>query len=727
MVRIALALLAGILLEIFLMTDGGVSISFLLLTMGAFLSSLIVLAWIDRVRDTQQAYRLILVDGISRNISLVSLGFILAWLHTESNYPNHFSRILHTDSSLKVVISQPPQVREKVVRALSTVTEVIDSNGTAMIAKGKLMLTFIKDSSTTKLQYGDLILIRKEIEETEPPKNPGQFNLKRYQAFRNISHQTFLLKDDWKLLAHEQGSWFFDRVYRVQHYFLEVVERYVRDKNDLAVASSLLLGYRDNMNSDVMNAYAAVGVLHVLSVSGLHVGIVFFMLNWLLKWMDDRGTNWRYGKCTFIILFIWFYAFITGLSPAVLRSAVMFSILQIGVMLVRHKNIYNTIAASIVLLLLSNPFIITDIGFQLSYLAVIGIVYLHPKISSRLTIGSSYQPKFRLHKNIFIKAGTFLRYDLKWLKWKIPDFLWQLTSVSIAAQLATTPLSIFYFHQFPNLFWIANLVVVPASNFIIYAGTALFIFSSVPYLGQIFGAFFNFFLHGLNRIVFFFQQVPYAMTEGISITSAQMLWFYVFLMLVFWYVETRKPKVLLASLVPVFFFSVIHVWREIENQQRKQALIYSIPKSKALSFISATRVQQEFDESLQLNNSSMLFNIRPHWWMSGVKNEPVQYLKTHDLGIGKLYVFEGKKILLIDSEVRRIDFEIHQKLKVDFIIFSNNAIIYIDQLQKMFHFEQLVFDSSNHKWRITKWKTECERLGLKYWDVTEEGAFVYNI
>lgn len=727
MFRIALLMIMGIWIYISLYLKGNISSVYFIAAVVCLIICFIIFITIDEIKDHRLSYRLRHFSGVAMNSSLVLLGFSLAWLHTDDNFPSHFSKHLVQNSSLSVTINEPPQIKENVVRAFANVIQVTDSAGNSIPVQGKLMLAFIKDSFSTELAYGDLLLIHKEISEIDPPRNPGEFNLKTHHAFHQIYHQAFLLKYEWKRLAVDQGNFFFKSVYRIRNQFIGVLEKYITNKKDLAVASAILLGYRDFMRGDVMNAYAGAGVLHVLCVSGLHVGIFFFLLNMILKPMDNKGKKWKYVKSTLIIVFIWFYAVITGLSPSVLRAATMFSILQIGIMIARHTNIYNTIAGSAVILMVLNPFIITQIGFQLSYLAVLGIVYLYPKIYPLFTLGSSDIAQYKLHNNYVKRITAFFRYDLKWFAWKILNGAWQILVVSLSAQLATSPLSLFYFHQFPNLFLIANLVVIPLSSILMYSGVFLLLFSPVPMLAEWPAGVLNIILHELNHFIFLFQKIPYAMTEGISIGVGIMLLMYVFLLLFFWFIESGKFKTLIAAIFTLLFVCSLWAFDEINRANIKQVAVYDIPKHRALAFLNNNQAYPVFDQELLTNHSSLRFHIKPHWWENGVEKESDKNVAVHTIDLGKLFLFEGKKVLLVDSDIRNVPFELQNKLHADIVVLSNNRTIYIDQLPKILSFTRIVFDSSNNLHKTNRWAQECSQLGFKYWNVKTDGAFVYDI
>jgi competence protein ComEC len=237
----------------------------------------------------------------------------------------------------------------------------------------------------------------------------------------------------------------------LRDFFLTLIEQHVKTKDELAVASAIMLGYRDYMNADIVQAYASSGALHVLSVSGLHVGVLFLALQFLLQWMDKyRQLKWV--KVLLVLAVMFFYAVLTGLSPSVLRAVVMFSFFVIAKAINRDNNMYNVLGISCLLLLFWNPYLITEVGFKLSYLAVLGIVVLYPILQPLLTF-----------KNKLLKGA------------------WSITCLSIAAQIATFPISLYYFHQFPNLFLISNLIIIPASDFVLYLGMLICVTFKIPY------------------------------------------------------------------------------------------------------------------------------------------------------------------------------------------------------------------------------------------------------
>ena len=473
----------------------------------------------------------------------------------------------------------------------------------------------------------------------------------------------------------------------------------------------------------------------MLSVSGLHVSIMFFMLNFLLSWMDKRGRKQVIAKAGFIITFIWFYACLTGLSPPVMRSAMMFTLIQLGDVFIRSKNTYNIIAGSAVVLMLFNPFVITDVGFQLSYIAVFGIVYLQPKIANLYVLEFPEGPHYKRHNNWLSKAFIFAKYDLKWFASKTLDFFWQLIAASIAAQIATLPLCLLYFYQFPNLFLLSNIVVIPLSEFILYAGTALFAVAHVPYVNGIAGGIFNHLLVWLNKFIFWIDTLPYALTRGICISATEMILLYLLILFICWLTEARKNKIFISALVVFLLLCSFRSFKKMEQAGLKEMVVYSTPKQRAIAFITDKTLYYDIDTALYNNQNNMLFHLYHHWWESGVaQRTSLQGSGISKPGIyssriaqGRIVLFEGKKILIVDS-LSAFDLQGGGiKLNPDLVILSGTLKVSIPILKKTVDFDEVVFDSSCKPASRKRWKKDCSELNISYWDVSTEGAYVWNM
>ena len=341
------------------------------------------------------------------------------------------------------------------------------------------VLVYIRKDSTEKQtpQYGDVILLTSDINAVAATKNPDAFDFKKYLHRQNIHYQAFTLLDNIEIVAQNRGNPIIQLAVNAQKRLLSLLKKHLTTDREFAVGSALLLGYRDAVGEDVRNAYVQTGSMHILAVSGMHILLIYNGLQLIFRLHKTGNRRFRWSQAILGLSLIWLFALITGLSASVLRAAVMASFLAIGQTMKRRGNTYNILAVSAFFLLLWNPMFLFDVGFQLSYFAVIGIAYFTPKIQ-KLVISKS----------------------------KIVNHLWDSLSFGFAAQLVVTPLSLYYFHQFPTYFWLAGLLAIPASEGALYVGIVLFFFDWLPYIGYVLGKILFGFIFFMNETVLFGSQ-----------------------------------------------------------------------------------------------------------------------------------------------------------------------------------------------------------------------------
>ena len=457
-------------------------------------------------------YRSRWMGGLLINIILLLIGWVTVISYSELNKPNHFSKT--PAQYLVVKINDEPKLNGDILRVTATVEETV-SNGLNTPATGTLLIA-IKDSAAQKLYYGDELLIPANYNRVDPPFNPGEFNYRNYLANKNIFYQCFLYGRQYVLLNANAGNPLVAYSLRLRRHLIETLRIDMHNPDAIAVASTLILGYKADLSDEVLQSYSKTGTIHVLSVSGAHVAILFYLLGLMLGFLD-RYRHGKLMKAVIIILLIWYYSLLSGFSPAVCRAAVMISMVIIGKTYNRYINILNILAASAFLLLLYDPFLITDVGFQLSYLAVGGLIILQPLI-----------------------------YKWLHLKNKWADKIWALCSVSIAAQVITFPLSAFYFHQFPVYFLVGNLFIIIPTAVIMYAGIAYFLFSSISFLAKILGYVLEKAILVMNKVLAFIEHLPYAAVNKIWISTAEFLLLDAIIIGIFYYCYQQKKWLLKA-------------------------------------------------------------------------------------------------------------------------------------------------------------------------------------
>ena len=343
------------------------------------------------------------------------------------------------------------------------------------------------------LYPGQVIWVPANPEPVASPSFPDEFNYKRFLAAKGIHFRQFLGKKLLVLPVKPSNELNF-AMEHLRHYFAGVIDQYVQRPESKQIALALLLGQKESLGKEVKQAYSATGTQHILAVSGLHVGIIYSILLLPLTFFKQKGQLLQKSYLILVLGLIWIYALMTGFSPSVVRAVVMFSLVTLGQMRKRKPSIWNILAFSALLLLVLDPAIQTDLGFQLSYLAVAGIVGLQP-ILLRMWAPSN----------------------------RVLDYFWQMATVTLAAQLITSPLTLHYFHTFPTYFLVANLLIVPLSYIILCAGVPFLLLAWIPMVGITLGAIVDFLLFVQNEITYTLQEFPAALWQGIHLSLAGML------------------------------------------------------------------------------------------------------------------------------------------------------------------------------------------------------------
>ena len=636
--------------------------------------------------------------GAVSYLAVFFTGYLLTVLTNERNNPAHFRN--YKAEKLIGYLEQPLNDKGKRLRSFIKVLYVYDGTRWKPAA-GNCLVYFEKDSASSGLKYGDLILWFGKPDEVQPPPNPSQFNYKRWLEYIQVFDQQFIQAGKWKLLDHDFGN----RLYAFSFSLRERLMKTFRDNNitgqDFAVLSALILGYEDEIDKDVIDAYAASGTLHVLSVSGLHVGIIFIAINALLGFLNVNKRT-RFFKSVIIILFLWFYALLTGLSPSVLRSATMLSFIIVGRMTRQHVSLFNTLSASAFFLLAFDPFMIMQVGFQLSYLAVLGIIFLQPTIHAWLD-----------------PPGWILRN------------IWSITSVSIAAQLATFPLGFFYFHQFPVYFLFSNLIIIPVSTVIIYGGILLLMFSWWHFGGGIIGLILGFIVKSMNAVALFIEHLPWSVINGISISVLETWFLYIGICaFVIFFEEKNKHYLFLTlfSILAILTGQLIEANRIIHQEK---LIVYSIRGKSVLNIIDGKMNILFTDSATATNRRLMLFNIYQYWWDCGLDERKVYVPDSTENRIPEICFYRG----FLQFEKFRIAFVSDARLPdagktkpvIDFLILSGNIRTKVKQLTEHFNFKQLIIDSSVAPAKAMRLLNEAKESGIMAYSVQHQGAFVYDL
>jgi competence protein ComEC len=352
-------------------------------------------------------------------------------------------------------------------------------------------------------------------------------------------------------------------------WLLSSTGQYFSNSQEESIFQSLLLGYRAQIDYELKNAYATAGVMHILSVSGLHVGIIYLFLIFITGPLKKL----KYGKsisATITLSGIWFYSIISGFSPPVIRSACMFSFQGISQLLQRQALSFNSLFLSAFIILLVDPSQLFDIGFQLSYLAMSGIFIFYEPINKVNTIDNSIATK-----------------------------TWELISLSISAQLGTLPLTIYYFHNLPLYFLLANLIIVPFTSLILYVGIVFLILSPLNFIAGYIAQLVSLMISLLNQSVLFVERLPYASITGFYPNMVQTVILYILILLIAYLVYSKNFRIVVPLICGVILYQSVEIVKIAEASKARQIIVSSISKAPVISVYNCNKlIHFTFDDNL---------------------------------------------------------------------------------------------------------------------------------
>ena len=675
--RLVIPFLAGILFQIYYPLIN-VSIIYIL-------SSLFLVALLFVIIKLTRNYTINKIWGVLVSLILFFSGMQLVSIKQQNTY--NFN---NAECTFIATLIEQPEEKENSVKTVLKIDYFKDSISW-LRNNSHVLCYFQKDSLTLNLNLGDQILTKSYLNEIKHSGNPYTFNYKKYLKYKGIYNQCYIKADSYNIIAHNKGSKIRIFSNKTRQRLLSIYKKNNISGDEFAVLSALTLGYKSELTPELKESFSTSGSMHILAVSGLHVGIIFIILCKLLFFMQKN----KYGKILqslIIIAVLFFYAFLTGLSESVLRATIMFTFISIGRMFTRQTNIYNTISASALVLLIINPYSIMNVGFQLSYAAVISIVFFQPKI-----------------------------YSLLYLKNTIPDYIWQLISVAIAAQLGTFPITIYYFDQFPVYFILSNIIIIPIATIIVYSTLLLFALSFSGVLLFYISKILNYITFLLNKIVNFIEQLPYSKIDQILIDRYEVIILMILIFSISFFIITKRINFFKYTLWILTGLILYNISSGYLKSKRSIFTIHNIPKLSAINLIEGNKAFFICNKEINTNDKNIIYNVAPLWreYEIGEKNTTLmQSCKPIDY-----FSFKNKRIVQLKND-SIINFLPEQKLEIDYIILSENININISDLKQYFEFDKIIFDSSNSFYKIKNWERECNQTNTSFYNIPDKGAFI---
>ena len=610
------------------------------------LLSLLVLVYLFFIKFTKSKryYRYQYFTAVIISLLLIVVGFLRTHYHDSQLRSNYFKNF-DSATIMQICVDDAVTESDKFYKAYVNVERVHSQKWHS--SSGKLLVFFNKAFVNTKPKIGNRYLVKGLTQPIPPPSNPATFNYKQYLFYHNIHEQFFIKKnqfielnqDEKSIYAHAQG---------LRDQCVSQLSLYIKDQDALGVSSALLLGYKEDLNPETMQSFSKTGTLHVLAVSGLHAGIIFMILNVLTSFLL-RFKNGKQIQSIVVLLGIWYYAYVTGLSPSVCRASLMFSLMAVAKLSNRKTSSFNVVFMSAFILVLLNPYIIVDVGFQLSYTAVLGILYLQPKLQAL------YLPKF-----------------------KVDEYIWGLLTVSFAAQIFTFPLSIYYFHQFPLYFLLSNLLVIPLILVVLVMLIVLLVVSFYGPLAHLMAVVIQFLLKINGDVLKGIESLPYnSIATCVSKLEMIILYLIVFTLLGLITYKRNWQLKLLLFLVLIFQSNVMYTKIRITDQ--KILTIHSIKNHDVVSCIEGSKMYLIADSAFIEDKKSFKFSIEPYCVEKGIKQ--IIWCNWNNN-----YEFEHLKVIseggfqFFDTKMTIVKNKISKTIYSDFCLVKS-----IQKLDKNFH------------------------------------------
>ncbi len=634
--------------------------------------------------------------GLSINTFLLSAGYVLFSNEYDLHHSDHFINFKN-DEYLIVKINEPPVFKEKFVRCIVKV-EQAGYNYHFHKASGNAVAFFSTNNETLNFKYGDVVLVKNKISKLDAPGVPYEYDYKGYLDKKNIHFSLFPRDKDFIPINDNHGNELLRIAYNLRDWSVNCIKKYVGSKKEAAVVSALTVGYRDEISQDIVQSYSSAGVIHILAVSGMHVGLLYIMLEFFLKFLD-RNTTSKIIKVIIILCIIWMFAMITGLGGSIVRAAAMISLLIIGRNLKRQMEIIDSLCSSAFLILIISPFTFIDAGFQLSFAALVGIAF--------------WERSF---------------FQLVELRNPIMHSLWRMCSVSIAAQLGVLPLTLFYFNQFPLLFILANVIGVPLSTGILYGGLILFIFSPFTivanYIGMILihaTQFLDTYINWIQSFTYSTINIPSFGITSLILTALTLIFFSDFF-------ENRNPRKIIYSLATLMIVISINTYYNINYLKKKEMIFLHFGKGDLYIFREQDNAIIIVDDSLMNDNyfNQYTNSFTKHTPVSNLQIIPISSISdTTSLhwknfqSYGSFISFNGMNGVLINNNFQPSE----APMVLDFII-GNFSSEKIKEIKASITSSNWICNNDVKNFNIKALKSECASLSLPLHYLPIDGPWI---
>jgi competence protein ComEC len=618
--------------------------------------------------------------GLTTFLVTISVGVLTTSLHNQKNFAYHYTHFTASEnSSLKTITFRIREVLKPGNYYDKYIIDILEIDSKHSI--GKSLLNIQKDSLQNTLNVDDVFISKTEFKNLIHPLNPHQFDYKDYLKKKYIYHQLFIT-DDALFPVKSNTTTLLGIANNIRKYVNYKLESYHFEPDQLAIINALLLGQRQDISNEIYSSYTNAGAIHILAVSGLHVGIILIILGLIFKPLE-RLKHGKLIKTILLVSILWSFALIAGLSASVTRAVTMFSIVAIALNLNRPTNIYNTLAISVFFILLFKPLFLFDVGFQLSYLAVFAIVTIDPLLYR------IWKPKY-------------------WLT----DLFWHTLTITISAQFGIIPISLYYFHQFPSLFFVSNLIIIPGLGIILGFGILIIFLAVLNLLPQFLADFFGYIISLMNSFVVWVSRQEAFLFKDISFNLLDVVASYI-LIITFVRLLFNKSYLNLKLFLIAILLVQGSLFYNTLNKPSNKFVVFHKSRFSLIGNLAHNKIiiSSDFDSVTQANNKI----IKDYVVGNSIKTVLIDTLKP-------IYQLNKKHLLIIDSlGVYNI-----KSVKPEYILLRQSPKINLNRVIDSLKPKQIIADGSNYKSYIERWESICKKRKLPFHQTSKKGACIIN-
>lgn len=618
----------------------------------------------------------------------------------------------------RALLTDAPEAKKNTLLCRVLLTEQCDSAGAARPVGCNVLLYLAKDSAALQLESGDELLAFVCITPPANNRNFDEFDYARYLMRQGIAGTGYVATGKWTLLSSPplspaSGASGVNAGVKAFCYNLKHTARLYREKlialyrrlglegDGLALLSALTTGDRTELSISVRESFSVAGASHILALSGLHIGLLYAVLFFALKPVARQSERSRKVCAVLLIACLWAFAFFTGCSPSVVRSVTMFSLWTLAGMFGRQPFSFNTLAVTAWLMLLYNPVWLFDVGFQLSFVAVASILLVQPSV-----------------------------YRLLAVKSRLGKYVWGLMSVSIAAQLGTAPLVMFYFSRFSTHFLLTNLVVVPLVTVILYAALLMLCLTPFAWIQAWVAEGVRRLLEVLNLFVRWVEQLPYSSVDGIWLYPWEVFGIYIALLLYLYYIRSRRYKRLITCLSFLLLLCVCHAVASWADRPRTGLAFYNIRGCPAVHCIESDG-RSWINYADTLPDKELLKRRAGNYWRRHRLLPPEEVTadceKGNFLRHKQFLFYHGCCVCMVTDNRWRYRSADSARYPVDYLYLCKGFGGRLEELTKFFRPRCVILDASLSERRRKSLEDECRQSGLHFISLAEEGAVFFSL